>query len=185
MGGNIITLYHGSIYDFDKIDVTYGKPNKDFGRGFYTSRTKRQAVNMAKRNRLIEQNRLSLLPSADRHKNVTAWLYVYEFNLQEMDKLNVKNFKQADIEWVDFIVENRRNANAQHGYDIVIGPTANDDTLVTISALLNRTYGDPESDRAKELFLEFILVDKLPYQTFFGTAKAASLLTLKDRRDLP
>ena len=35
---NIIQLYHGTIYDFDKIDVTKGKWNKDFGRGFYTSR---------------------------------------------------------------------------------------------------------------------------------------------------
>ena len=27
-------LYHGSIYEFDKIDVNRGKMYKDFGKGF-------------------------------------------------------------------------------------------------------------------------------------------------------
>ena len=180
----LITLYHGSIYDFTEIDVARGKPNKDFGRGFYTSRNEQHAISLAKRNQQIEQSRIALLPAKSMRRSVTAWLYVYEFDLQEMGGLNVKDFKQADLEWVDFIVENRTNQDSQHSFDIVIGPTANDDTLITISALLNRTYGDPKSDRAKELFLEFILADKLPYQTFFGTARAASLLTFKDRRRL-
>lgn len=28
-------LYHGTIYDFDEIDVLAGKGYKDFGKGFY------------------------------------------------------------------------------------------------------------------------------------------------------
>jgi hypothetical protein len=28
-------LYHGTDVDFDKIDLTKSKPNKDFGQGFY------------------------------------------------------------------------------------------------------------------------------------------------------
>ena len=35
--GNIIKLFHGTIYEFDKIDVAKGKPFKDYGIGFYTS----------------------------------------------------------------------------------------------------------------------------------------------------
>ena len=182
MGSHIVTLYHGSIYDFNMIDVARGKPNKDFGRGFYTSRTDKQAINLAKRNRQIEQTRLELLYDKTQ---VSAWLYIYEFDLREMDGLNVKEFMRADYDWVDFIVGNRTNPNPQHGYDIVVGPTANDDTLITIAALLNHTYGDPKSDRAKELFLEFILPDNLPFQTFFGTAKAASLLIFKEMRAIP
>jgi hypothetical protein len=179
MESDIITLYHGSIYEFDKIDVTRGKPNKDFGRGFYTSRAVSQAENLARRNRQIEHNRLALIRDRTRAK---AWLYTFEFDLREICNLNVKEFKQADYDWVDFIVENRTNPNPSHSYDMVIGPTANDDTLITIGALLNHTYGDPKSDRAKELFLEFILADRLPRQTFFGTAKAAALLKFKSRR---
>ena len=30
-------LYHGTNIDFDKIDISKSKPNKDFGCGFYLS----------------------------------------------------------------------------------------------------------------------------------------------------
>ncbi|MBD9168793.1 MAG: DUF3990 domain-containing protein [Parabacteroides johnsonii] len=30
-------LYHGTNKDFDRIDLSKSKPNKDFGRGFYLS----------------------------------------------------------------------------------------------------------------------------------------------------
>lgn len=30
-------LYHGTIYDFDEIDVSVGKGYKDFGKGFYAT----------------------------------------------------------------------------------------------------------------------------------------------------
>jgi hypothetical protein len=52
---NLITLYHGSIYEFDKIDVNKGKPFKDFGIGFYTSRDENHAVRLALRNKQIEE----------------------------------------------------------------------------------------------------------------------------------
>ncbi|MDR1532001.1 MAG: DUF3990 domain-containing protein [Clostridiales bacterium] len=59
-GSSSITLCHGSVCAFDKIDVTRGKPNKDFGRG--TSRTERHAAGIARRGRKVEQTRLSKLP---------------------------------------------------------------------------------------------------------------------------
>lgn len=182
MAGEAIILYHGSIYDFDKVDVTKGKPNKDFGRGFYTSRQETHAVDLAVRNRQIEIARQSRVLPGSGGKRITAWLYVFEADWESLSELNIKEFSNADFEWVDFIVENRSNPGLQHNYDVVIGPTANDDTLITISALLNHTYGDPKSDRAKEIFLEFILADRLPRQTYFATDRAAALLTLKDRR---
>ena len=177
-----ITLYHGSIYDFDKVDVTKGKPNKDFGRGFYTSWQEQHAIDLAVRNCQIEMARQARVHPGSGNKKIIAWLYVFEANWGSLSELNVKEFSKADFEWVDFIVENRSSPGLQHNYDVVIGPTANDDTLITISALLNHTYGDPKSDRAKEIFLEFILADRLPRQTYFATNRAAALLTLKDRR---
>ena len=41
-------LYHGTNRDFDVIDLSKSKPNKDFGRGFYLSREYIQAMDMAK-----------------------------------------------------------------------------------------------------------------------------------------
>lgn len=36
-------LYHGTNVDFDNIDLTKSRPNKDFGKGFYLSDDRRQA----------------------------------------------------------------------------------------------------------------------------------------------
>jgi hypothetical protein len=54
----IIALYHGTIKNFDAIDVNQGKPYKDFGRGFYASRTESQARRIAIRNRNFENDLL-------------------------------------------------------------------------------------------------------------------------------
>lgn len=41
-------LYHGTNEPFESIDLSRSKPNKDFGRGFYLSADKEQAMEMAK-----------------------------------------------------------------------------------------------------------------------------------------
>ena len=40
-------LYHGTNVDFDKIDLTKSRPNKDFGQGFYLSDNRWQAEELA------------------------------------------------------------------------------------------------------------------------------------------
>ena len=42
-----MTLYHGSTIDIEKIDIALSKPNKDFGRAFYLSEDRQQALEMA------------------------------------------------------------------------------------------------------------------------------------------
>lgn len=42
----IETLYHGTIYQIDKIDVKKGRNNKDFGQVFYMATSKSQAIGM-------------------------------------------------------------------------------------------------------------------------------------------
>lgn len=41
-------LYHGTNASFEAIDLSRSRPNKDFGRGFYLSADKEQALEMAK-----------------------------------------------------------------------------------------------------------------------------------------
>jgi hypothetical protein len=135
---NIITLYHGTIYEFDKIDVTKGKGNKDFGRGFYTSCDVRHAERLATRNKFIEEERFALRGIK---KSVTPLLYTYEFDLDNLAILNVKEFATADREWMRFIVLNRESKNKvqEHEYDIVIDPTANDNTRAAIQTVVPLT----------------------------------------------
>ena len=40
-------LYHGSTIDIGRIDLAKSKPNKDFGRAFYLSADRQQAMEMA------------------------------------------------------------------------------------------------------------------------------------------
>ena len=40
-------LYHGSTTDIDRIDLAKSRPNKDFGKAFYLSDVKKQALEMA------------------------------------------------------------------------------------------------------------------------------------------
>ena len=43
----MIKLYHGSNQNIEVPDLVHSKPYKDFGRGFYLSANKQQALDMA------------------------------------------------------------------------------------------------------------------------------------------
>ena len=176
--GKKVKLYHGSIYEFDTIDVSIGKPFKDFGAGFYLSPLKKHSENLALRNRQIELMRVA------QHKkkpSVNAWIYVYEFDSDHLHSLKPKNFPQADTEWMKFVVLNRNNHKPQHDYDIVIGPTANDNTRASIQAFFAGAYGDINSDSAVKMLISMLEPHKLPVQYFFGSQRAADLLIFRDK----
>ena len=178
---SIITLYHGTISEFDKIDVTKGKGNKDFGRGFYTSRDISHAERLAVRNKYIEEARFALRGI---RKSVTPLLYTYEFDLENLALLNIKEFATADREWMRFVVLNRESKSKvkEHEYDIVIGPTANDNTRAAIQTVVPLSKGKVMSDRAIEALIALIEPDNLPWQFFLGTQRAADLLSFIERR---
>lgn len=177
---NIITLYHGTIYEFDKIDVNKGKGNKDFGRGFYTSRDVHHAERLATRNKFIEEERFALRGVK---KNVTPFLYTLKFDINNLATLNVKEFAIADREWMRFVVLNResKSKTQEHEYDIVIGPTANDNTRAAIQTIMPLTKGQVMTDKAIDTLIALIEPDNLPWQFFFGTQRSADLLRLTER----
>ena len=176
-----ITLYHGTTHDFKEIDVMRGKPFKDFGQGFYLSESYEHARNLALRNRRIEEIRLRAMGDETR---LPVFVYEYEFDTLEMDKLNVKYFNKADREWLKFIIINRMNRTRQHDYDIVIGPTANDDTRASIRTVMNAANGAILSDTALDLLIVMLEPNVLPEQYFFGKNNAAAMLKLTRRHEL-
>ena len=180
---NTITLYHGTIHEFEKIDVTKGKGSKDFGRGFYTSRDIRHAERLAARNKSIEEERFALRGV---EKAATPWLYTFDFDLDNLAMLSVQEFAAADREWMRFVVLNRESKSKvqEHEYDIVIGPTANDNTRAAIQTVMPLTKGQVVADKAIDALLALIEPDALPWQFFFGTQRAADLLRLSGRRML-
>jgi hypothetical protein len=82
---------------------------------------------------------------------------------------------------MQFISANRTSVKPQHNYDIVMGPTANDRTNLSIRTYFFGGYGEVGSDRALDILLEIIEPNVLPPQIFFGTAKAAECLILKSK----
>lgn len=157
-------LYHGSIRDFKEIDVNKGKGYKDFGRGFYTTAIKSHAESLALRNLEIEKNRNISIGISNSY---IAYRYNFNFNA-DYSNIKVKIFTKADLEWIKFIVFNRRNRYTMHNYDIVIGPTADARTVDIID-----NYRDSlNTDSDYYDLLRDLKPEVLPKQYFFASSRA-------------
>jgi len=170
-----IIVYHGSTSLLDTIDVNKGKPYKDFGRGFYVTKSKNHAINIALRNKRIERERYG--------RSCEAYLHTYELKLTGLSDYRVKEFPGADLEWVQFVLANRKVKDRIHDYDVVIGPTANDDTMVVLNAYLDGLYGAIGSENALNTLLKNIEAENLPGQIFFARNEAAGLLLPKGKAE--
>ena len=106
-------LYHGSIVTVKKPILRQGRPNTDYGKGFYTTVDFDQAARWARIRR-------------DRAGEGYAVVSVYEVddNLLNNGALNIMEYNGATKEWLDFVVSNRRFAPL-HEYDIVLGCSCN------------------------------------------------------------
>lgn len=112
-------LYHGSNTIIEQIDLSKCKPYKDFGQGFYLTEIKEQAEQMARRTSAIYGG----------EPVVTE----FEFDETALNVLSVKTFEEPSEEWALFVMANRSRNHLQptHGFDIVIGPVA-DNTIATL-----------------------------------------------------
>lgn len=153
-------LYYGSTIDIREIDLSKSKPNKDFGKGFYLSADKQQAM------RLAEYKAFQI--------GGTPIINTYDFDeeLLKDGTLKVKEFEEYSKEWAEFIFSNRQSKTdaSIHDYDVVIGPIANDRVGIQV-----RKYFDKEI--SLETFLENLKYMKgITFQYFFGTEKAIKYL---------
>lgn len=96
-------IYHASYTKVEYPAVKKSKFTKDFSWGFYCNTSKDEA---------------------EKHAAIfiTPNINVYRINIS--DSLNVKVFEDYNVEWLDFII--RCRDGKIHGYDIVIGPIADD-----------------------------------------------------------
>lgn len=154
-------LYHGSNIEIEAIDLSKSKPYKDFGRGFYLSADKMQALRMAEQRTSIE---LSGKPIIN--------CFSFDESALTDGTLKVLSFDDYSIEWTKFVLQNRDHEVKQpsHHYDVVYGPIADDGVTFQL-----RRY------KAGALSIEQ-LVEELKYsrgitfQYYFGTELAISKL---------
>lgn len=178
-------LYHGTIYDIAKINVEQGKGYKDFGKGFYATSVKSHADNIARRNkRIIEVKEAKIKKRNPAFK--TGIYQAYRYNLEFDDScidcpgnLKIKVFKKADREWVRFILGNRDSDKSVHGYDIVIGPTADENTVTIINSYKEELIRTDYADEVLDELIKELEPENLPKQYFFGTYAAIQKLRFK------
>lgn len=114
-----ITVYHGATQVIDAPSCKIGRPNLDFGRGFYVTGLKEQAVKWAK---IIALKR-----------GEKPLLNIYQLDRDSiLAEARSKIFTAYDKEWLDFIVANRQGKNPAKDFDYVEGGIANDRVIDTI-----------------------------------------------------
>ena len=86
---NTVVVYHGSTSSIENNNVVVGIPYKDFGRGFYVTKSKSHAMNLALRNKRIEIERFG--------RPCEAYLHSYEMDMLKLVNYNVKEFPDADL----------------------------------------------------------------------------------------
>lgn len=152
-------LYHGTNASFDTIDLSFSKPNKDFGRGFYLSADKEQAMEMAK-------------AKVDQLESGTPTVIAYEVDAPLMAELKMLRFDAYSEEWAKFILLNRNNTSSKpaHDYDIVIGPIANDRVGVQLWRYETQAIDLPTLVRNLQ-YMKGVTI-----QYYFGTERAIKLL---------
>ncbi|MDE5747559.1 MAG: DUF3990 domain-containing protein, partial [Acetatifactor sp.] len=168
------TLYHGTVSEIKQIDVSLGRGRKDFGRGFYMAVSKSQAVGMMykKYRETIRRNR------GRRTETFSERLYEIKLDADVMRELKIKIFDNADLEWLDFVLDCREKGGVPHNYDVVIGPTADDDTALCLKTYWDGLYGKVGSETARRTLLNNLETDNLGIQYFVGKQEVADKLII-------
>lgn len=153
-------LYHGSNVAIDEIDLSKSRPGKDFGKGFYLSADKQQAIEMA-------ESKVAFLGG---EPIVTE--FEFDCNIITSSKFKVKTFNAYTEEWAKFVYDNRENFSDTpiHDYDIIYGPIANDRVGTQIRNFKN---GSIDLD---ELLRRIKFLKGITFQYYFGTEVAIQTL---------
>ena len=113
-------VYHGSTVVVDHPEIRQSESFLDFGAGFYTTSSLSQAQRWAK----IKMRRLNA---------PVGYVSVYEFDEKAAAKqTEIFRFENADIDWLTFVVNNRRGDPRTGAADLYIGPVADDNVYRSI-----------------------------------------------------
>ena len=112
-------LFHGGTEVIESPVCKFGRPNLDFGQGFYLTDILEQAQSWASRQ------------ASDR--KLKGVVNVYEFDYESaVNQYRYLHFETYNEEWLDFIVDSRKGKKPWADYDIVEGGVANDRVIDTV-----------------------------------------------------
>jgi len=156
-------LYHGGLSVVEMPNIALGRQKVDFGKGFYLTDIKEQAVRWANRRK--------------RQMSKRGFLNIYEYI--ENSDLKIKKFDGYNEEWLDFVVLNRTNDSNKiiDDYDIVIGNVADDEVIVAIDTYIEQLEKGRTNEYSKLALIAELKYSKPNNQYAFKTDK--SLISLK------
>ena len=147
-------VYHGSYCKVEQPKLLDNKYTKDFGKGFYCTILKEQAIKWA-------------------NKYDTKIINLYEYH--ENNNLKIKEFTVMTEEWLDFIISSRNGE--KHDYDIVIGAMADDQIYNYITDLL-------KGEITREAFWELAKFRHPTHQIAFCTDEALKTIKFIDVEEI-
>ena len=113
-------IYHGSDIAVPEPKILPSNRLLDFGIGFYTTSSLEQAQRWAK---IV----------SERRKSKEQAISAYEFDICRAEKeLKIMRFDSPTSQWLAFVTACRSGKELNHGFDIVIGPVANDNVYAAI-----------------------------------------------------
>ena len=169
------TLYHGTIAVIELVIVSEGRGNKDFGKGFYMAVSKSQAIGIMHKKYREAVRRSRNKKDALFHEH----LYRITIDTEVAKKLNNRIFEDADMQWLEFVLNCREHTDKPHGYDLVVGPTADDDTLFCLKNYWDGVYGTVGSEDAKRLLMKNLEPENLGVQYYIGDQEIADRLIIR------
>lgn len=145
-------VYHSSPCVVDHPDTRHSRSNLDFGRGFYVTELRSQAISYARRFTLRRRQ---------------AYLNTYDLDEVALQSSRLLVFDVYDEAWLDFIMACRSGSD-HTDWDAIMGGVANDKVFTTVDlysagqitkqeALGRLVYAKPNSQlciRSQELLDE-------------------------------
>jgi hypothetical protein len=158
-------VYQGSYTTVSEIDLTKGRNNLDFGKGFYVTNIRSQAEYWAMRTGRFHKT-----------EGIVSEFEFYE-NAFEHYELKVLRFLGYTEQWLDFVVLNRdpKSPIPAHDYDIVEGPVANDDVNDRIDDYLAGSV-------SKADFLKELAHHRPTHQICLCTARSLQMIEPIDKK---
>lgn len=118
-----IKVFHGATCIVGNPICSAGRPNLDFGRGFYVTDIRQQAESWA--SRIV-------------NKGLPQYLNIYELDTETIgNNYKCLKFEAYNLDWLDFIVGSRNGEKPWQGYDFVEGGVADDRVINTVEDYIN------------------------------------------------
>lgn len=172
---NEMTLYHGSYCEVQIPQLEKCARRKDFGRGFYLTSSKEQAISFLNTSIVKASANGSIEKEQD-------FGYISTFKVIIKRDLNTHIFQNADADWLHCIASHRKKnsfceiENEMSKYDVIIGKIADDATNTTLTAYIGGAFGKMGSEEADDFCIRQLLPNKLKDQYCFKTEAALECL---------